>query len=184
MSISVQFSKQDQSRFMKDLKQWRKSMNLTRDEALDEVAHEIRFNAQKNIDNNGTTDRGLLKNSITVNKTFSGGRRIGTETGYGLYVEKGRPPGKMPPVKLLTGKNEPLDDWVRRKGLGGTFSIKTRRRTGSKATRQNQDEQMAFFIARKIGKKGVPPRPFLLPAFNDEKRRIVKELQKQMKRSR
>jgi HK97 gp10 family phage protein len=160
MSVSVQFTSQERSRFKKDLKAFMKSMNYKRSEALDSIANDVRSNAQQRLDEQGTSDRGRLKNSITITKTFSGGRRIGTETGYGLYIEFGRPPGKGPNTKHLIG-------WVRRKlGLRG-----------------NEAKSAAFNIGRKIAQRGTKAQPFLVPAFNQAKAQMIKDIKKEFKRN-
>lgn len=54
---------------------------------------------------------------------------------YFKYVDEGRKPGKMPPIK-------PILKWVEMKGISiGKYS----------------DKQTAFIIARSIGKKGIKP---------------------------
>lgn len=58
--------------------------------------------------------------------------------------------------------------WVKLKGIAGTYSVKTRRRTGSKATRQREDDSVVFLIMRKILKVGVKPQPFFYPAIQRE----------------
>lgn len=58
---------------------------------------------------------------------------------YGIYVDKGRRPGKMPPV-------QPIIDWVRVKRI---------------QTRQITTEQMGWAIAKSIAKKGIRPKPFI-----------------------
>ncbi len=79
-----------------------------------------------------------------------------------------------------------LTAWVHRKGLGsgfagkigvtGTYSVKTRERTGNKDTQAKQDKQVAYLIARKILRDGLKARPFLYPAFNIAKDQLLKEL--------
>ncbi len=69
-----------------------------------------------------------------------------------------------------------ITEWVHRKGLGsgfggdigitGTYSVKTRKRTGSASTQATQDKQVAYLIARKILRDGVRAQPFLYPAVN------------------
>lgn len=74
---------------------------------------------------------------------------ITTPLAYGIVVENGRAPGgKMPPVNAILY-------WVKRKGLAGTFSVKTRRRLGSQATRDKEDLAAAWAIARHIAKNGT-----------------------------
>ncbi len=61
--------------------------------------------------------------------------------------------------------------WVKRKGIGVTYSVKTRRKK-----RQTKDEldSIAFLIAMTIAKKGVKPQPFLFPAFFNERPKLLR----------
>lgn len=79
-----------------------------------------------------------------------------------------------------------ITEWVHRKGLGsgfagtlgiaGTYSVKTRKRTGTKKTQEQQDKQIAYLIARKILIKGIPAHPFLIPAFEHNKQKLIDNL--------
>ena len=50
--------------------------------------------------------------------------------------------------------------WAKRKGISGTYSVKTRRRTGNRATQQAQDDAVAWPIALSILKHGIKPHPY------------------------
>ena len=70
---------------------------------------------------------------------------VATGISYGEPVEYGRKAGKKPP---------PIDAiqmWVVRKNITGTYQTK------SGKTRTMTDRQMAFLIARAIGKRGTKP---------------------------
>ena len=90
-------------------------------------------------------DTGRLQNSITHRISGGGGNltgEVGPSVKYGLYVERGRRPGKPPPVAAVAG-------WARRHGVS------------------------PFLVARAIGRKGVRPAPFLLPAYEKNRARIL-----------
>lgn len=72
-------------------------------------------------------------------------------------------------------------DWVKRKGLSGTYSVKTQKRTGKKGARDFEDAEVAYFIAIAIIKKGVHPHPFLFPAYEQQRPEIVKEIESFLK---
>lgn len=74
-----------------------------------------------------------------------------------------------------------ITDWVRRKGIAGIFSVKTRRRLGSKAKQRSEDEAAAYPIALSILRHGVKPHPFFFPPFFDERKTIVKSVEKVLK---
>ena len=79
-----------------------------------------------------------------------------------------------------------ITEWVRRKGLGtgfagpigvtGTYSVKSRRRTGSKDVQAQQNKQAAYAIALKILREGIPAQPYLYPAVNTNIPILIKEL--------
>lgn len=85
-----------------------------------------------------------------------------------------------------------ITEWVHRKGLGsgfngkigitGTYSIKSRRRTGSKATQAMQDKQVAYLIARKIVRDGIKPHPFLYPAVNQFIDKIPEDIKTEIRK--
>lgn len=76
-------------------------------------------------------------------------------------------------------------EWVRRKGIAGRYSVKTRRRVGSKAVQQQENLSVAWPIAMSILKNGVTPHPFFFKqadtVWPDMIRRIEKRLQSSTK---
>lgn len=64
---------------------------------------------------------------------------------YWKYVEKGRLPGKWPPIKAIK-------DWIEIKPI-----IPRPMKNGKLPTTQ----QLAFLISRKVGLEGIKPRPLL-----------------------
>jgi HK97 gp10 family phage protein len=58
-----------------------------------------------------------------------------------------------------------LTNWVNKKGLAGTYSVKTKKRTGNKKSIQSEDEKLARFLAFVILKKGIRPRRFMYLAI-------------------
>jgi hypothetical protein len=72
-------------------------------------------------------------------------------------------------------------DWVHRKGIAGRFSIKTKRRVGSKAKQLEEDFDTAWPIALNILKNGVNPHPFFFQPFFEEREQIIKNVEKVLK---
>lgn len=70
-----------------------------------------------------------------------------------------------------------LTKWVNLKGLAGTYSVKTRKRTGSKAKIQSEDEKLARFLAFVILKKGLRPRRFMYLAVTYNRGIIQKKFE-------
>lgn len=69
-----------------------------------------------------------------------------------------------------------ITEWVHRKGLAGTYSIKTRKRTGNKTVQESEDRQVAYLIARKILIAGIKPHPYLYPAVNNQVPILIERL--------
>ena len=158
--MAVQSVKVDTKSLEKDLKQFMKAFDVTSREALDAVGLRTVEDAQRILNSQGTNNTGQLSQSIKSER-IKGGIKVGTNTGYGLYVEFGRPAGKMPPRNVLLR-------WVQRKlGLSG-----------------NEAKSAAFFISKKIGKRGTKAQPFLRPAYERARKRIVMQYQKEFRRQR
>lgn len=102
---------------------------------------------------NAPVDVGNLRGNIY--SRFEDGGLAGivfTSPKYAPYVEFGRPAGRPPPSDALAG-------WARRHGLKG----------------------LEYVIARAIGDRGLPPQPFLTPAFEAEKDNYIQEVTKIIK---
>ncbi len=100
--------------------------------------------------------------------------RVGPSVQYGRNVEFGRRAGaRMPPVDALLG-------WVRRHwapSIRAEARIAAARFPGrerSRAWRQAGQDALrskAFVLARAIARRGIPPHPFMRPAF--ERNRVA-----------
>src|SRR5262252_1899371 len=98
---------------------------------------------------------GSINNQITGTFPSLVGE-VGPDVRYGRFVEFGRRAGaRMPPVDALLG-------WVQRH-----FHAPRARVT------QNTLRGEAFALARAIQRRGIPPRPFMLPAYQRNEARIV-----------
>lgn len=71
-----------------------------------------------------------------------------------------------------------ITDWVHRKGIAGRFSVKTRRRLGSKTTQEAEDRATAYPIALSILRKGVHPHPFFFDPVFKERAELIKRVKK------
>ena len=129
---------------------------------------------------------GKLKASVTVNVDYAAYIEFGTRKFASSYVAslpsdwqsfaagfKGKAGGGdvFEFIKRLMG-------WVKRKGLSGTYSVKTQRRTGKKAERENEDFEVAYAIAMAILRKGIKPHPFLYPAYLKTKPELIENIKK------
>ena len=158
--MAVQSIKVDTKSLEKDLKQFMKAFDVTSREALDSVGLRMVEDAQSILNTQGTNNTGQLSQSIKSERV-KGGIKVGTNTGYGLYVEYGRPAGKMPPRNVLLR-------WVERKmRLSG-----------------NEAKSAAFFIGKKIGSRGTKAQPFLRPAYERARKRMVMKYREQFAKQR
>jgi len=102
---------------------------------------------------NGSIASSNLYNSLNYQVRQEVNEYILDSASYGDFVERGRKPGKFPPIG-------PIRRWLQYKGL---------------------PQEAALPIARKIFKFGIKPRPFALPAINRYRDDILKEVLKDIK---
>jgi HK97 gp10 family phage protein len=57
-----------------------------------------------------------------------------------------------------------LTGWVKRHGLTGVYSVATHKRN-ARLSNTDEDEKVAYLIARSILRNGLKPQPFLYPAY-------------------
>ena len=116
--------------------------------ALDRSAIRVQNSARGNIHSSGAIDTGQLLNSIGVEPRGAFARAIGTNKSYGETVEMGRRPGApMPPPGSLLG-------WMRRHGIPA---------------------EREYLVRRRISVKGIAPRPYLVPALEENEPAIQSE---------
>jgi HK97 gp10 family phage protein len=110
-------------------------------DAVSEHALNIQSQAKRNISDWPAVDTGRLRASIKV-ESYSDGlaRRVGSDVNYAPFVEFGTRP-HFPPL-------EPIREWCRRHSI---------------------PEEAAYAIALKISRTGQPARPFLFPAYEQER---------------
>ena len=115
---------------------------------------------------------------------------------YGVFVEFGTKTYVKVPIgfesiamKFKGYKSGDLDEfleniraWAKKKGIGSSYSIKSKNRVNNKYSRNNEDAA-AFMIAMTILRKGIKPQPFIIPAFIKERDKIPKKMDKMLKRS-
>ncbi len=73
---------------------------------------------------------------------------------YSIYVEKGRPPGGIPPI-------DSIKSWTKKKS--------------------GVPESAAYPIALKIAKEGTKPQPFMKPAFEKHSKKHFDRVKKALK---
>lgn len=156
---------------------------------VQDVAQGIVRDAVNNLRANGNTDTGGLMQSINalpqkgglkfevmVRKDFAPSIEFGTRG----KVDFSDQPAELRSVLqqyAMQFKGTPtgtwdefwreMIEWVKRKGLTGVYSVKTRKRlTAAKYDNDAEDEGLAWLIARSIYLHGIPARPFFFPAYH------------------
>lgn len=130
-------------------------------DALSQIALTVESGAKRLA----PVDTGRLRASITHRVDAAPVPRwaeVGTNVAYAAAVHEGRSPGKMPPVAAI-------QTWVHHKGLGGTVLGQGRIRRAAEST----EHEIAFTIARKIGRYGTKGRPFLTDAVEQARGAIA-----------
>lgn len=169
MPTGFSFEVQGLDRLLKVFDQLPKQAQREIKSELQVTAKEVRDGAKKDA----PADEARLRQSISILETGPTSFEVVAQTFYAGYLEFGTktkvniPPGLEGIAGQLKGpvggEGNPLESiqqWVKRKGIAGTFSVKTRRRLGNKQTKEQQDKQAAFLIWRKIRKFGIKPQPF------------------------
>lgn len=143
-------------------------------------ALKIQSEAKKNAPANFGTLRGSihLKEEGGIDKKVY---IVGSDLSYAPYVEFGtggkvNTQGYNEFANTFRGKTggtfqdmlKALVLWVKRKGITGTYSIKTQRRTGSRKVQSKENDSAAYAIALSILRKGLRPQPYLIPAYETE----------------
>lgn len=144
-------------------------------------------------------DQGGLRSAISFKKLDNGSlmsNEIVAQKFYAPFIEFGTK-GRYKPIpgteqiaaqfKGYKGGNfqellRMITRWVKRKGISGTYSTKTGRRTGNKATQAMEDEKVAFPIALSILKNGIHPHPFFFKQGDVVWPKMVKRLQAAIKK--
>lgn len=153
LALMNQLPKRVQTELLKELKV-----------AADEIANLAKRDAPK--------DQGRLTNSISVAKIQDGYQDV-AQTSYAPYLEFGTKGNAVIPAGLeqvaarYRGRGDStgdplkmIEEWVKRKGIAGRYSVKTRRRLGSVANKEKENRRVAFLIWRKIKRYGIKPKPF------------------------
>lgn len=123
------------------------------------IANKIVNLYRKQLEEKGVNASGTLGNTATAEVEINGEKLIVSLNleSYWRYVEYGRRPGKMPPI-------DNIKDWIKVK------PVIPDARTGKIPT----TNQLAFLIARKIGREGIPARrPLEATVYSDATQQII-----------
>ncbi len=140
-------------------------------------------------------DQGALKGAITYFMRDELSAEIVAQKFYAPFIEFGTK-GKYTPIpgtediaasfKGYKGGDfmdliRMIARWVARKGISGRFSVKTRKRVGSKIDRQAEDYAAAWPIALSILKNGIKPHPFFFKQMDVVWPKMVNNIEKALK---
>ena len=145
----------------------------------EDVGNEINASALK-IENQAKrlapVNFGQLRNQIALTKDSELTYTVAANASYSAYVEFGTGPQVSVPADFTSyaqqfkgksgGKFKDMVDaltlWVKRKGVGNG----------------KNDKGLAYVIALSILRKGMRPQPFLVPAYEMEKPKLIQRLNK------
>ena len=157
--------------YLKRLQTAKKTVQAEVSGEIGDAALKFRDDAARTAVANGG-DRGTLAKSISAQQNSPFNWTVAVGATYGAFVEfgtkgKARVPAGFEDVaakfKGFNGNGGKLYDaiyqWVKRKGITATYSVKTKRRTKSKGE-DKRTQQIAFLIARSIYRYGITPKPF------------------------
>lgn len=141
-------------------------------EAVDAVIYELKACATdilgksvKNLEKNKSIATSNLSTSGRIEKVKDG-YTVGYLASYAWIVEFGRKSGKYVPI-------EPLMAWVHKKRIAFQIKIISRGKNKGQSRQVKGDKyeqrvkSIAIAISKSIQKKGINPKPFLVPAFNE-----------------
>jgi hypothetical protein len=139
-------------------------------------------------------DQGRLKNAISKYRAGELKYEIVAQVFYAPFMEFGTK-GKYKPIpgteqiaaqfKGYKGGDfmellRMIVRWVKRKGITGRYSVKTRKRVGSKIDQLAEDYAAAWPIAVSILKKGISPHPFFFKQQHDVWPRMIQRITRRM----
>jgi hypothetical protein len=169
-----------------------KSVRDIVDQELTDMARKFVAGAQRDAPANNAD----LRRGITFQKDDKG-VELFSNAFYSAFMEFGtkgkyRPiPGEEEIAQQFKGLSNGdfsqmirlLTEWVRKKGITGTYSVKTRRRTGSKAKQADENQRAAWAIAISILKHGVSPHPFFFKQLDVVWPEMVANIEKRISAS-
>lgn len=146
-------------------------------------------------------DEGILRGSISADTSKPTEKHITVNAPYAAFVEFGTGKYAAQHVSTLPDNWQAyaaqfkgqkggsfhemilrIAEWIGRKSiyadtaLHGTFSVKTRKRTGNKVSNKQADLSLAYVIARSILINGIHAQPFLYPAYKEQLQEMIKDL--------
>ena len=176
-----------------------KALKSATDRMQSELDREMQASAQtivRNAVNDAPVDQAQLRRSISFSKTGDLQYTIVAQSEYAAFMEWGTKTRVSIPAQYAdiaaqyrqkggTFKEllQAILLWVHRKGIAGRYSVKTKKRVGSKKSQADEDFGVAYVIARSIALKGVHPHPFFFHNFENEKPKFIERANKILARN-
>jgi HK97 gp10 family phage protein len=136
-------------------------------------------------------DQSTLKQGITYFRKGDLLYRVASNANYSTFIEFGtksryKPIPGVKPGEYTRGSSgngfyDAILAWVKRKGIGGSYNVSTRRREGRKVDQQIEDEQIAFAIYLSIIRHGVKPHPYFFKQTAPTKQFLEGKIQLMLK---
>lgn len=176
--------------YLKRLETAKKELQAQAADEIQAAAFMFRDGAARDLVSQGG-DRGTLGKSISAKQNNLFSWTVAAGVFYAPFVEfgtKGKtriPAGFEDVAAQFKGYKrgnglklyDAIYEWVKRKGIVGTYSVKTRRRTGQKTKSEEQrTREAAFLIARSIYKYGISPKPFFYKQYGPVKAHLEQRL--------
>ncbi len=174
---------------LKDLNLQLRKVIATKRKEVDAELQVATEEMERGAKRDAPADQATLREGITNEKVGELQWVLKSNAAYSVYMEfgtKGRYqaiPGVDPSefnkegVKNGKGFYDSILDWVKRKKIIGTYSVKSRKRIGSKIDQQIEDEQAAFAIYLSIIRHGVKPHPFFFKQLDVVKPKLIRNIQ-------
>ena len=189
--VRLELPSAELARMNKMFKGKAKEINAEAQKGMNTVAMRVADDAKKTLKENGSIATSQLINSIFIRPQTDSTIDVKAEANHAYWVEFGRKPGKLPPIK-------PILEWIKKKGLADTYSIKNHKRAArgsatsysviaTKRTVLKSDYYkraiaMAWAIAKSINSHHTKARPFLFPAFRKNKADMMRVIGDAIKR--
>lgn len=165
MNGNISIDQNSLKRLNMNFDEFKRELLVVCKEALKNLGARIVAKAQTNLKRGKHTATSFLINSGRTAEHADGSILAGFPTRYAYFVEFGRRAGKWPPFDEIL-------QWVKIKRIATLHNREERKALGVTKLQDYITEtyNTAFLIQRSIGKKGTRPHPFLMPAFEENKR--------------
>jgi HK97 gp10 family phage protein len=167
----IKFKLEGMQKAIRELDKWEENKKL-------KIANQFNSSAMaivKGAKMKAPVNQGRLRSDIQSDITRS---KMGTVVSAGVFNTVAYAPYVEFGTKGKVNVPEELQDYAKtfQGKTGGTFD-QLLENIGDWAKKKGIDEGLVFPIARKIAREGVKPQPYLFPAFEEERPKLIKKLE-------